>query len=252
MGIKLDTGNGDANKIDNDFYSAGKAYWDKIEPTVDGMLGGYTQVTHADVNSSMKLLDKYFVSLEKKSKLKNKQKNKQNGVNGECQLTRALDAGAGIGRVTKHLLSKYFDVVDLLEQNDKFLAESKNYIGDEGWARVGQTICCSLQDFVPNSDVKYDCIWLQWVTGHLTDDDFVDFLVRCKAVLKPNGILVVKDNVSSSDEIDDDHNDSSITRPQHLFENIFKRAEFVILKDKRQYKMPKGLYPIKMFVLKPL
>lgn len=38
---------------------------------------------------------------------------------------RALDCGAGIGRVTDHLLRKHFTRVDLLEQDYKFLNEAK-------------------------------------------------------------------------------------------------------------------------------
>jgi len=31
-----------------------------------------------------------------------------------------------------------------------------------------------LEDWVPEEG-KYDVIWVQWVVGHLTDDDFVAF-----------------------------------------------------------------------------
>ena len=34
---------------------------------------------------------------------------------------RALDCGAGIGRITKHLLQRHFKYVDLVEQNKAFL-----------------------------------------------------------------------------------------------------------------------------------
>jgi Putative hydroxyindole-O-methyltransferase. len=30
---------------------------------------------------------------------------------------------------------------------------------------------------------KYDCIWVQWVSSHLTDDDFVVFLNKCADAL---------------------------------------------------------------------
>ena len=38
---------------------------------------------------------------------------------------RALDGGAGIGRVTKGFLMKNFAVVDLVEQDGNFLQEAK-------------------------------------------------------------------------------------------------------------------------------
>jgi 2-polyprenyl-3-methyl-5-hydroxy-6-metoxy-1,4-benzoquinol methylase len=40
----------------------------------------------------------------------------------------------------------------------------------------------------------YDVIWIQWVVGHLTDDDFVDFFLRCRKGLKPGGVIVLKEN----------------------------------------------------------
>jgi len=36
-----------------------------------------------------------------------------------------LDCGSGIGRITKHLLSRYFTKVDLVDQDPKFIDEAK-------------------------------------------------------------------------------------------------------------------------------
>ena len=41
---------------------------------------------------------------------------------------RALDCGAGIGRVSKKLLLPLFSEVDLLEQNPAFLERAKTYL----------------------------------------------------------------------------------------------------------------------------
>jgi protein N-terminal methyltransferase len=41
---------------------------------------------------------------------------------------------------------------------------------------------------------RYDVIWVQWVLGHLPDDDFVAFFKRCKLGLAPNGFICVKEN----------------------------------------------------------
>jgi len=35
-----------------------------------------------------------------------------------------------------------------------------------------------LQKFTPE-EKAYDVQWIQWVLGHLTDKDLVDFLKRC-------------------------------------------------------------------------
>lgn len=49
----------------------------------------------------------------------------------------ALDCGAGIGRITGNLLTKFFDKVDLVEQNPKFLEQAKLYL-KSSLSRVGQ------------------------------------------------------------------------------------------------------------------
>lgn len=40
----------------------------------------------------------------------------------------ALDCGAGIGRITGNLLTNFFDTVDLVEQNPKFLEQARSYL----------------------------------------------------------------------------------------------------------------------------
>ena len=77
-----------------------------------------------------------------------------------------------------------------------------------------------MQDFTPEANF-YDVIWCQWVLGHLTDSDLINFFKRCKTGLRKNGIIVVKENVSSENLIMDEQ-DSSVTRSNNVFLNIFK------------------------------
>lgn len=213
-----------------DFYNQGKAYWETIPATVDGMLGGYSHISSTDIHSSLRFLNVFLTDKEKPT-----------GRN------RALDCGSGIGRITKHLLLRCFEAVDMVEQNAAFLSSAREYIGPDA-TRVDQLYCSGLQDFVPDPE-KYDVIWCQWVTGHLTDDDFVNFLRRCKDGLRPAGILVIKDNVTH-EEVDVDNADGSVTRPRELFVKIFEKAGMQIAAERRQYKFPKGLYEVRMFALR--
>lgn len=105
-----------------------------------------------------------------------------------------------------------------------------------------------LQDFSPK-EKYYDVIWVQWVTGHLTDDDFVSFLIRCKNGLRGNGMIFVKDNLSY-EETEIDNEDGSVTRPRQLLLNIFQKANLQLLGERKQYKFPKGLFEVKMFALR--
>ena len=121
---------------------------------------------------------------------------------------KALDCGAGIGRITKNVLLKFFEKVDLLDNCEHFLKEARNYIGPDEYDQRISTICSPLQKFQPTDGVQYDLIWIQWVIGHLfPDQQFIDFLNKCKSILRPHGLLMIKDNHTSTDDNDLDTQD---------------------------------------------
>ncbi|KAI8619331.1 alpha-N-methyltransferase NTM1 [Chytriomyces sp. MP71] len=164
---------------------------------------------------------------------------------------RNLDCGAGIGRVSKNYILKVFQKADLVEQNPNFLqAAEASYLKEEVAAGcVGVFYPVGLQDFYPTPG-RYDMIWSQWVLGHLTDDDLIAFFVRCKAALKPNGFLGVKENVCARNTVELDDDDSSVTRPAVLLESIFERAGLTVMKKEVQKGFPKGLFPVNMYILR--
>lgn len=93
-------------------------------------------------------------------------KEKPTGKN-RCGKELAIDCGAGIGRITKHLLLKNFNNVEMIDVTENFINQAKEYLGEEDAKRVPKFHCCGLQDFRPEPE-KYDCIWIQWVTGKST------------------------------------------------------------------------------------
>lgn len=214
---------------DVDYYNNAAKYWEGVDGTVNGMLGGFGKVSEVDIEGSNKLI-KFLFKME----------------NGPSNL-KAIDCGAGIGRITKHLLSKHFSEVDLVEQDKKFLQKAQENLTD--CKNVGKLYCCGLQNFVPLSE-HYDVIWCQWVLGHLTDDHLIEFFQRCLDGLKPNGVIVVKENLTSSGEVEKDDEDSSVTRPEELLVELFDKAGMQIIREMTQMKMPQGLYPVKMFALR--
>ncbi|KAM4647288.1 N-terminal Xaa-Pro-Lys N-methyltransferase 1 isoform 3-T7 [Amazona ochrocephala] len=129
-----------------EFYSKAKKYWKAVPATVDGMLGGYGHISSIDINSSRKFLQRFL----------------RDGPN-RTGTTRALDCGAGIGRITKRLLLPLFKTVDMVDVTEDFLTKAKSYLGEEG-RRVRNYFCCGLQDFSPEPNT-YDVIWIQWVIG---------------------------------------------------------------------------------------
>jgi protein N-terminal methyltransferase len=138
--------------------------------------------------------------------------------------TRALDCGAGIGRVTSSVLLPLLDRVDLVEPSVHFVQRARRLA--PSWPRISssgssssknipqsgvRTYQAGLQDFDPRNPGKspqlgdtigakegwedgYDVVWIQWCAGHLSDEQFVSFLKRSKSSLREDGIIVVKEN----------------------------------------------------------
>lgn len=69
--------------------------------------------------------------------------------------------------------------------------------------------------------------------------------------LKPNGVIVVKENVTSRDTVETDQTDSSVTRPFRLLKSLFDEAGLDCDRAVKQHNFPKGLFTVYMFVLKP-
>ncbi|CAK8691175.1 N-terminal Xaa-Pro-Lys N-methyltransferase 1-like [Clavelina lepadiformis] len=216
---------------EKDFYGKADEYWKSIPADVNGMLGGYGHISTVDIRTSKSFL-KPFIQ----------------GASAKTKTGRALDCGAGIGRVTKHLLLPLFDIVDLVELNKAFLDEAKTYIGQNA-SRVGNYFCCGLQSLELPKEF-YDVIWIQWVTGHLTDAHLIKFLQRCKEALRSGGIVVIKDNVAILD-VEHDPQDSSVTRNSEDLQTIYKESGLRILKEEKVTRFPTELYNVIMTALAP-
>ncbi|XP_074598778.1 N-terminal methyltransferase [Brevipalpus obovatus] len=226
--------------VGDDYYAKGIQYWENIDASLDGMLGGYSRVSAADLKGSRRFLNRFIKPL---SAL----------VGGEepREKRRGIDCGCGIGRITKNLLLDYMDVVDLVDCNQAFLDEAKNQIGPQIFeSRIGQRFCTPLHEFFPPSDVKYDLVWIQWVTGYLVDGHFVDLLKRFKKALAPNGLVIIKDNHSSDDQLEEDPRDSSVIRPRWLLKDIFTKSGLNLIAEPLQTGLPRELYPVRMFALR--
>jgi protein N-terminal methyltransferase len=128
--------------MQNDWYTKAIDYWDGVEASPTGMLGGYEYklinkryITHIDAASTKEFLKGSAVS----------------GVGCDC--------GAGIGRVTEEALQELCSTVDLVEQSSKFLEVANTKLGSN--PKVGRFINVGLQHFEPEMG-RYDLIWTQW------------------------------------------------------------------------------------------
>lgn len=211
------------------------AYWSSTEPTVNGVLGGYPQVSRVDLQGSSNFL----------AKLRRQSKQFPPGA----KLQRAVDCGAGIGRITAGFLINVAETVDIVEPVKSFTDEIKDKDG------VGKIYNLGLEDWHPERDGlgPYDLIWNQWCVGQLTDAQLVEYLKRLPGALTEGGWIVVKENLSNHylDVDVFDETDSSVTRTDKKFRKLFEEAGLSIVVTEMQRGMPKGLYAVRTYALQP-
>lgn len=212
----------DRHHARREFYRKTRQYWARVEPTINGVLGGMEHVHEDDIRESKAFLESLqFVGRE-----------------------RALDCGAGIGRVSKHLLCPLFQTTDLMERSQHMLEAAKANLPLES---VGELFVDSMEQVVLRN--TYDVIAMQWVAAYLQDADLASFLSRCKAALKANGIIFLKDNVSAGNRLFVNKEDYSQIRSEKHYKTIFARAGITCIKEGRQQQWPRDLCPAKMYAL---
>jgi protein N-terminal methyltransferase len=216
-------------------HTAAIAYWSSTAPTVSGVLGGYPQVSRIDLQGSSNFL----------AKLRRQSKQFPPGK----KLNKAADCGAGIGRITTGLLSKIAETVDIVEPVKAFTDKL------EGHGGVGAIYNVGLEAWHPDKEGlgPYDLIWNQWCVGQLTDAQLVEYLKRLPAVLSRGGWIVVKENLSNHNLDKDvfDEEDSSVTRTDRKFRQLFEDAGVRVVASELQKGMPPGLYAVRAYALQP-
>ncbi|KAL3425677.1 duf858 domain protein [Phlyctema vagabunda] len=203
-------------------------YWQGIDADVNGMLGGFPYVSKVDLQGSKSFLVKLGI-----------------GGRSKAKVERVVDCGAGIGRITDGLLIGVAEVVDIVEPISKF---SDGLKGKQG---VGKIYNTGLEDWSPALEPAYDLIWNQWCLGHLTDTQLIIYLQKCTKILKPGGWIIVKENLSTSEEDIFDKLDSSVTRTDLKFKDIFEKAGLKVARTALQNGFPREFYPVRAYALRP-
>jgi len=150
--------------------------------------------------------------------------------------TSGLDAGAGVGRVTKHLLLHHCKTVHLVEASDVWSRQSLRYLGKKR-GKACTFACLRLETFAPKLG-SIDLIWIQWVLQYLTDTDAVTTLRNLKMGLTLHGVLVLKENrpylkgsnpkMFQCDTPAGENARFDITRSDAHHRELFKRAELEV------------------------
>lgn len=216
------------------WYASSLSYWGAKAATVPSMLGGLERVHSADVTASLQFIDDLHADAQRPVSF--------NGV--------ALDCGAGIGRVSRSVLLRRFELVDLVEPVAAFLEQARVELPAK---RVRRSSAVGLQDWQPEQHVDtYSMVWVQWVLLYLTDDDTISFLRRAASSLSRNGYIVVKESVAKAGRgWYADVADGSLTRTHAHFEALFEQAGLVVARSTPQGELPKEIYAVTMYALVP-
>lgn len=81
-------------------------------------------------------------------------------------------------------------------------------------------------------------------------DDAVAFFERCKAGLRPGGIVIVKENICKHTDFVVDKDDSSLTRSNKYMLQLFAKASMQVMHNVLQRNFPKELFPVRMYAIK--
>ncbi|XP_066548518.1 N-terminal Xaa-Pro-Lys N-methyltransferase 2 [Amia ocellicauda] len=212
------------------FYARAQNFYKDVPASVEGMMGDYVELSDVDIEGSREFLKKFV------------------GGAGKAGTVCALDCGCGIGRVTKNVLLPVFETVEMADMMEDFLVYAHEcYLGKDA-DRIETYYCYSLQDLTPPVK-KYDVIWIQWVACHLTDRDLMEFLLRCKASLKLNGVIIIKDNMAR-EGCRLDPVDSSLIRHIDIVKRIIYKSDLEIIYIQKQEGFPEQIVPVWMIAIK--
>ncbi|KAA8577594.1 hypothetical protein FQN60_000003 [Etheostoma spectabile] len=212
-------------KGEKQFYYRAQQFYEDVPASEEGMLGDFMEIGNVDLEGSRQFLKRFVAGTH-------------------C----ALDCGSGIGRVSKGVLLPVFEKMELADMMEHFLLHAhEEYLGDDA-DRIETYYCYNLQEFTPPKH-KYDVVWMQWVACHLTDKDLMNFLMRCKKSLRPNGVIIMKDNMARQgcklDPID-----SSISRHLDIMKCIIAKAGLEVLAVEKQEGFPEVIMPVWMIAMK--
>eukprot|EP00668_Euglena_longa_P033379 GGOE01042938.1.p1 GENE.GGOE01042938.1~~GGOE01042938.1.p1 ORF type:complete len:549 (+),score=174.54 GGOE01042938.1:79-1725(+) len=208
------------------WYTHVKEYWDSREAKVNN-----PAIAAVDLEESATFLQPFFPA-------------------GERFKRRALDLGAGVGRVAQGVLLKFVYTVDLVDQGAHFLREARNRLGTRNLN--GQYVQAAVQDVdIPAG--HYDLICFQYTALYLGDDELLQTLKRCGPGLKEKGILFFKDNLPSNPAKFQVNRDSgfNIFRTEEHYRHLFRQAGLTIVKEALQDKWLEDANKVKMFALRP-
>ncbi|KAG9017082.1 hypothetical protein FRB90_001812 [Tulasnella sp. 427] len=203
----------------------GLEYWENTPATLNGVLGGFGTGTlpRVDPLGSRQFAQSLLpYTVRVKSVLR--PLSADDGSQPPVRRIRALDVGAGIGRVTADVLLHLVDDVVMVEPIPKFVdqavAAAEKWKGIKEKRKSVTFLTGPLQHFDPRKTVKengeefnarrlgwvpssaeedergYDIVWCQWALGHLSDSDLVTFFKQARESLRKSPTGRAKEDVA--------------------------------------------------------
>ncbi len=213
-------------KNDDLKYEQIKKFWANSESSVSGVLYGYTETNIPDIKSSNELM---------KDLIQNKIINSN----------RAIDCCAGVGRVTSNVLMNYFQEIDIMEQDEKYIQKCKSDFSSN--PKVKNVYQSTLQDF--KFKKSYDVIWLQWCLENVLDKDLIKFLTDCRDSLTEKGVIIAKENAPEVQYVSKGVN-KAIIRSDSKLQEAYEKAGLQIVKQFFNPDWPQRFTPLSVYVLK--
>eukprot|EP00475_Leptophrys_vorax_P005452 TRINITY_DN13294_c0_g1_i6.p1 TRINITY_DN13294_c0_g1~~TRINITY_DN13294_c0_g1_i6.p1 ORF type:complete len:183 (+),score=42.70 TRINITY_DN13294_c0_g1_i6:422-970(+) len=160
-----------------------------------------------------------------------------------------LDVGAGVGRVTRDLLSKYFQTIDLLDPSPRLLAQAEENLAHLN-SQVRNFYTLEAKDFTFEG-LQYDCVWIQWVSGYIPDFELKGFLIGAKDSLKDrNSFIVLKDNLSNFEQYFVSSNDFNTVRTEWQYLSLIHESGLEVI-FRQISPLSDDLFPVVAYVLQP-
>jgi len=234
----------DAAEVSSGWHGRNVRFWRSQSADMRGATGG--GVTQFDVGFSRQALRALATA------------------RGGKRFARALDLGAGIGRVTDGVLRHHCRHVDLVEFVSKHLQRAKQLLPAKGKSGCTFSFHAAAVQKHPVPARSYDLVWCQWLLMYLTDADVLTLLRRLAPGLCTDGFLLVKENVSTPEKLTyfdaedgelweegDGGRPVSCVRTRLHYEDLFERAGLRVRAAKVQHDSSSKIMDMVLFVLTP-
>jgi protein N-terminal methyltransferase len=203
-------------------------FW-KNKPAELTSMCGFEDLNQEDNNHTINIIKTYF----------------KQGMNNK----RAIDVGAGIGRITFNSLYDNFENIDMVEASNNFLQIAKNIEKEKSDNKIKNFYNSTIEDF--KFLYNYDLIIVQWVLEYVSYNDLISFFTRAKLHLQPNGIIIVKENINIYNDNDICiEEEGSLIRPYKTYEEIFSKSGLNVDFSEMVDFTRKDIYEIKCWILK--